>query len=82
MDIGPGEPYNNRKLSFSVLLSDEKEYKGGDLELVFDINNLEVCSKQIGGAIFFPSFTMHRVTQVTEGIRDVLVGFFSGRPYR
>ena len=81
MDIGP-KPYNQRKLSFSVMLSNENNYEGGDLELMIDSKIIEKCPKQIGSIIFFPSFIMHRITPVIQGERDVLVGFFSGKPYK
>ena len=35
-----------------------------------------------GTAIVFPSFIMHRVTPITKGTRQSIVGWVSGTPYR
>jgi PKHD-type hydroxylase len=79
-----------RKLSVTVSLSDEKDYKGGELE--FDFRNMDpekkrnttVC-KQIrpkGSMVIFPSFVWHRVTPVTKGSRYSLVIWNLGWPFK
>jgi PKHD-type hydroxylase len=93
------EPYNNkkdlnthgkiRKLSVTCSLSDEKDYKGGELEFSFR-NNLDNANataecKEIlprGSIVVFPSFVWHRVKPVTEGTRYSLVIWNLGRPFK
>ena len=70
-----------RKLSFSVQLSSPDSYKGGDLLLHTDATPA-VAPKEIGSVIIFPSFTLHEVTPVTEGIRYSLVGWVTGPAWK
>jgi len=66
-----------RKLSFSVQLSDPDSYKGGDLLL--KISNEPTSVKRTRGAvIFFPSYILHEVTPVKQGVRKSLVGWVTG----
>jgi len=68
---------SQRKLSFSVQLSHESDYSGGDL--VFPVgDNLTVCKKDVGLLISFPSYKVHRVEKVTSGTRYSLVGWVNG----
>ena len=79
-----------RKLSVTLSLSDEKDYKGGELE--FDFRNLDpdkkrntVICKEIrpkGSLVVFPSFVWHRVCPVKKGSRYSLVVWSLGRPFR
>ncbi|HAD95852.1 MAG TPA: 2OG-Fe(II) oxygenase [Cryomorphaceae bacterium] len=80
MDFGAGE-ISHRKLSITVQLSDPSEYEGGDLEFMI---NKEVVKapRSRGTVIIFPSFVMHRVTPVTKGVRQSIVGWASGVPFR
>ena len=79
-----------RKLSVTLSLSDEKDYKGGELE--FDFRNMDpdkkrntmVC-KEIrpkGSMVIFPSFVWHRVKPVTKGSRYSLVIWNLGWPFK
>ena len=70
-----------RKLSISVQLSEEAEYRGGQLELFADGRKWRAPRKR-GTAIFFASFLSHRVTPVTEGVRHSLVGWAHGPDFR
>jgi PKHD-type hydroxylase len=76
-----------RKLSVTVSLTDEKEYKGGELEFDFRANDEgkqpRICKeiKPKGSIIVFPSFVWHRVKPVTRGIRHSLVCWNLGQPY-
>lgn len=80
LDFGIGES-STRKLSLSIQLSEPEEYEGGDLE--FRINNKVVKAPRTAGtAIIFPSFIMHRVTEITKGHRHSIVGWVSGPHYR
>ena len=83
MDLHTEYPYNNRKISFSIPFNCPSEYKGGDLEFFVDSSgNPPVFRPELGSIVAFPSFLMHKVSQVTEGTRKVLVGFIGGPPLR
>ena len=82
-----------RKLSVSVLLSDEKDYEGGDLQFRDQVDGINrdpfistkistVEEKSRGTVIVFPSFMWHRVTPVTKGSRYSLVMWNTGYPFR
>lgn len=86
----PGDCYNwhkdiankgqvRRKLSFSIQLSDEKSYEGGDLE--FFLHPGKTFREQ-GTIIFFPSYEIHRVSPIISGQRYSLVGWISGPVFR
>jgi len=68
-----------RKISMTLLLNDPSEFEGGDLELMAPGKFAEL--KQ-GHAIIFASFLNHRVNPVTRGIRQSLVCWFGGKPFR
>ena len=68
-----------RKISMTLLLNDPSEFEGGDLELMAPGKFAEL--KQ-GHAIIFASFLNHRVNPVTKGMRQSLVCWFGGKPFR
>lgn len=70
-----------RKLSFSILISDPDTYEGGDFEIVPGKSALPVESKK-GRAIIFPSFIPHRVTPLRMGIRKSLVVWAVGPRFK
>ena len=70
-----------RKLSFSLQLSDPKEYEGGDLLIKTSAEPNKVSNNK-GTIIFFPSYHLHEVTPVTKGTRHGLVGWVSGPPFK
>jgi PKHD-type hydroxylase len=77
------DPVFTRKISWSVQLTDQSEYEGGDLLLYHDkLNSPAIASKQKGTAIFFLSNIMHEVQPVISGERRSLVGWVSGPPFR
>ncbi len=80
MDFGAGD-ISARKLSITVQLADSDDYEGGDLQFMAN-QKVENAPRQKGTAIIFPSFVMHRVTPVTKGVRQSIVGWVSGPPYR
>ena len=80
MDFHAAE-ISHRKLSVTVQLSDEDAYEGGDLQFMIN-NRTESAPRRKGTVIVFPSFILHRVTEVTEGKRNSIVGWLSGPPYR
>ena len=68
-----------RKISMTVLLNDPSEFEGGDLELMAPG---KFANLKQGHAICFTSFLNHRVNPVTRGIRQSLVCWFGGKPFR
>ena len=68
-----------RKISMTLLLNDPSEFEGGDLELMAPGKFAEL---QQGHAIIFASFLNHRVAPVTKGVRQSLVVWFGGKPFR
>ena len=68
-----------RKISMTLLLNDPSEFEGGDLQLMGPDKTLPL--KQ-GHAICFASFLNHRVQAVTKGIRQSLVVWFGGSPFK
>ena len=77
-----GRQFPNRKLSFSVQLSDDAEYTGGDLRFHYIKNQPEVAPREKGKIIFFPSWVVHDVTPVTQGTRRSLVGWVNGPNFK
>ena len=80
LDFGKGE-ISARKLSITVQLSDENEYEGGDLQFMINEKVVNAPRKK-GTIVVFPSFIIHRVTPITKGTRQSIVGWVSGPPYR
>ena len=70
-----------RKLSFVLQLSDPNDYEGGELQIMTSVNPMTV-RKEKGFVVVFPSFTLHRVTPVTKGIRKTLVVWVTGPSFR
>ena len=68
-----------RKISMTLLLNDPSEFEGGDLELMAPGKFAEL--KQ-GHAICFASFLNHRVNPVKRGVRQSLLVWFGGKPFR
>ena len=62
--------FNRRRLSFSLML--QPAIKGG----VIEIENCGQVTMETGDLLIFPSYKRHRVTEVKEGERHSLVGWF------
>jgi PKHD-type hydroxylase len=85
-DVELGKQGKIRKLSMVVLLSDPKDFKGGNLQfyspdpLVPTKNHILDCKelKKRGSLVVFPSYLWHRVKPVTKGIRYSLVAWNCG----
>lgn len=67
-----------RKLSFTIQLSEEDSYKGGQLEITNWNESIFVVPKQKGSITFFLSDMKHQVKPITKGIRYSLVGWVNG----
>lgn len=70
-----------RKLSLSIQLSDPAGYEGCALELRGG-NQVDVAPKARGAVIAFPSYTLHRVTPITSGVRKSLVVWAVGPEFK
>lgn len=70
----------DRKISMSILLSDPKDFDGG--ELTFSEITNEGIDWQKGSVLCFPSYLQHSVSPVTRGTRKSLVAWFSGPRWR
>jgi len=66
-----------RKLSFTIQLSDPKDYEGGELEFECGDESFFAPNKK-GTIIIFDSRTKHRVREVKSGVRRSLVGWVVG----
>ena len=73
-----------RKLSFTLQLTNDDEYTGGNLEFAdFDDSTYKFSvPKSRGTVIVFDSRVPHRVTPVESGIRKSLVGWVVGKRWR
>jgi PKHD-type hydroxylase len=82
-DFHIDKAYGNiiRKLSLSVNLTDPSTYEGGDLELMYS-PKAEKIKRDRGTVILFPSYTLHRVTPVTSGVRNSLVAWITGDTFQ
>lgn len=69
-----------RKISASILLTDPKDYVGGEFQLVPHgrVDAPVVFKPKRGEVIFFSSFMPHRVAPVTSGVRKSLVCWVMG----
>ena len=64
----------------TCLLSDPADFSGGDL--AFDDAKKKNIKLTQGQGIFFASFMRHRIEPVKKGIRQSLVMWFGGPPFR
>ena len=73
-----------RKLSFTLQLTNDDEYTGGDLEFAdFDDSTYKFSvPKSRGTVIVFDSRTPHRVLPIKSGVRKSLVGWVVGKRWR
>ena len=76
--------FEQRKLSLTLLLNDpEKDFTGGDFQFNFmEENSAVTVGLKKGTIIIFPSFLIHRVTEVTSGVRKSLVAWIVGPNFR
>ena len=72
---------DTRKLSVVLFLSEPQSYEGG--KFTIKISETETEIEQIRGRIiFFPSFFLHKVHPVTNGIRRSIVTWVEGPKFR
>lgn len=68
LDVG----HYGRILTMSINLTDEKNYKGGDLRVKYYDQEI-LLDKKPGSFIIFPAFLKHQADLIEEGTRDCLV---------
>lgn len=84
MDMIPQKEYDflYRKLSFSLCLNQQgNDYSGGDFKIKTGAEEDSVKLNK-GDMIVFPSFILHKVEPVTEGVRKSLVGWVTGPKFK
>lgn len=81
-DYGSDEDSMTRKLSASLLITDENDYDGGELQLIDYHANIVTVEKKKGSIIIFDSRIPHRVSRVTKGTRISLVSWMRGPKLR
>ena len=84
ISLNPTQDGRYRKLSVIVMLSDPKDYEGGDLLLCTsgNIDNIERHRVEKGDVVFFYSTTPHKVEPVTSGVRLTLVTWCLGDKFK
>ena len=80
-DIGDGPVARKRKLTLVAQLSDPAGYSGGTLEIMLGARTV-TADLAHGAAVLFPSFLLHRVRPVTEGVRRSLTVWCHGPAFR
>jgi PKHD-type hydroxylase len=78
--LGPSTTQETRKLSVVLNLTEpDKDYRGGSFQInLGSEEESELVSLPKGRIIAFPSFLIHRVTPVMEGVRRSLVIWVTG----
>jgi len=92
------KPFNNdceninwrgktRKISAVIILSDPNDYKGGELMFKYfqgEKTKIDSVKDMLpkGSIIIFPSYVLHQVTPVIDGLRYSLVVWTLGYPFR
>ena len=71
-----------REISMTCLLSDPKDFTGGELMFSDAGGEQKPLDLKQGQAIFFASFLRHKVAPVKKGIRQSMVMWFGGPPFK
>jgi PKHD-type hydroxylase len=79
--VDHGRTPRRRKLSLVLQLSAPTDYEGCELQ-IYASNQIDTAPKTRGTLIAFPSYTLHRVTPITAGLRKSLVMWCSGPRFR
>jgi PKHD-type hydroxylase len=79
--VDHGNTPRRRKLSLVLQLSAPGDYEGCELQ-IYASTQIDTAPKTRGTLIAFPSYTLHRVTPITAGIRKSLVMWCSGPRFR
>lgn len=65
-------------VSCTIFISDPDTYQGGELTIYLGTEAIRVRGKP-GGAVFYPSTTLHEVRPVTSGERLVMITFIESQ---
>jgi len=79
--VDHGRTPRRRKLSLVLQLSAPADYEGCELQ-IYASSQMDTAPKTRGTLIAFPSYTLHRVTPITAGVRKSLVMWCSGPRFR
>ena len=71
-----------RKLSISIQLTNPEEYEGGELKLYDGEEDGIIMNKEQGTLVIFPSYVLHEVMPVTNGTRNSLVTWVTGKQFK
>ena len=78
----PADMHEPRKFSLSLILNEPGvDYQGGDFQFKWGEKEDTAASAK-GRIIAFPSWMMHRVTPVTEGVRKSIVIWVTGPKFQ
>jgi PKHD-type hydroxylase len=72
--MGKGEGMIRTDVSFTLFLSDPKDYEGGEL-VVQAAGMTQTIKGKAGNLVLYPSTSIHEVRPVTKGTRIVAVGW-------
>ena len=83
-DSTPTDQFETRKLSVVFLLNQPNvDFKGGDFQICLGLQETPVnVEMKKGRMIAFPSFLIHKVTEVTEGIRKSIAIWVTGPKFK
>lgn len=70
-----------RKMTFIVNLSDPETYEGGEIEFL-NTDTSEADLNEQGSILIFPSFLPYKITEVTKGQKDIIMGCIHGAVFR
>ncbi len=79
IEITPMAP--SRKITFIVNLTDDTTYEGGRIEFL-NTDTGEVNIAEQGTCLIFPSFMPWRITPVTKGKNNIIVGHIHGAIFK
>lgn len=79
-DVGAGKT-SLRKISITIQISDPNEYEGGELQFM-SRRVPQIATSKAGSAAVFPSYLLHRVKPIAQGVRRSIVVWVSGPPFR
>lgn len=72
-----------RKLSISLVLSDNYEYEGGEFQIInSEQSEASTVEQKKGRLIVFPSWMVHKVKPVTRGVRKSIVVWVVGPQFK
>ena len=70
-----------RKLGMTLQLTDPSEYEGGNL-IINHTEYFDNFAANKGDLIIFPSWCLHKVTPLTQGVRKAVVAWAVGPDFK